>query len=553
MNIKSLDFKNIVLFFKLFFALLLPKEKKVFYFVIMIVILSSILGALSPIVITYILNKTNQLQSSNNSVYIWQLLYLMIALIISKVLARFIGDLRWGFFNPLAYKLTYRFGAKLAIVATSLQSSLKEKENIGDIGKTLGKINKAQISLMTVSHQIFIQSLPILIEIIFIAITIGIVIGWHAPIVFFISGAIFTLFSTLGRKKEIRLSIDTMTQDNNVMKSISEIFGNSRLVNEYNGFEFFKERINASINASLSVHNSLFNQKLLRGFYTSLGIGITYTIAMVYSYYFLISAKANIGELFLILNFVDRIIGPLATANSAISNIRASLLNILSCEDIGLFLFLNKDHSIHDTKSLTKIMIHTEDSSLILQKGDILLVTGDSGSGKSSLLCRIYENCARGEGEISLSHLGNDLDTCIEAHQICLINNNPSIFNGSVRDNILSEDNLSSNIILSEIWKNIWVDSDYEDYKSAKNVNIMHLSLGERQRIGIVRALMRKPKILLLDEATNALDLFAEKKIWEYIKFYLADSILVVAAHRIDNFLDSGHVINIKDGKVNTI
>lgn len=73
-------------------------------------------------------------------------------------------------------------------------------------------------------------------------------------------------------------------------------------------------------------------------------------------------------------------------------------------------------------------------------------------------------------------------------------------------------------------------------YRVTLTTDIGELSAGERQRVGLARALLRRPGTLILDEATNALDLASEREIWKFIRTWLPGSVLLVAAHRTENF-----------------
>ena len=78
----------------------------------------------------------------------------------------------------------------------------------------------------------------------------------------------------------------------------------------------------------------------------------------------------------------------------------------------------------------------------------------------------------------------------------------------------------------------------------------MRLSGGEKQRISIARAILKKSKIILLDEATSSLDSETENKIQDALKFLTKDKTTVVIAHRLSTILNSNQIYVIENGKV---
>ena len=90
----------------------------------------------------------------------------------------------------------------------------------------------------------------------------------------------------------------------------------------------------------------------------------------------------------------------------------------------------------------------------------------------------------------------------------------------------------------------------WEDHINAINTNGLRLSGGEKQRISIARAMLKKSKIILLDEATSSLDAETENKIQEAINLLTKDRTTLVIAHRLSTIMNSKKIYVVDEGKI---
>ena len=93
-----------------------------------------------------------------------------------------------------------------------------------------------------------------------------------------------------------------------------------------------------------------------------------------------------------------------------------------------------------------------------------------------------------------------------------------------------------------------YFDSNLEDKRLGENFNRM--SGGQRQRLGLARALYRDSKILVLDEATSSLDAITESKVMETVKLLRGNTTVIIVAHRLTTIKDADQVIYLEGGKV---
>ena len=97
-----------------------------------------------------------------------------------------------------------------------------------------------------------------------------------------------------------------------------------------------------------------------------------------------------------------------------------------------------------------------------------------------------------------------------------------------------------------------WIESLPEKYDTIIKENGKRLSGGQRQKIAIIQALIKKPKLLIFDEATSNLDAFSEKQVNDLI-LSLKDILVILITHRISSVVDSDEIIYMNKGEVGAV
>lgn len=193
--------------------------------------------------------------------------------------------------------------------------------------------------------------------------------------------------------------------------------------------------------------------------------------------------------------------------------------------------------------------------SFAIEPGKKYAFVGKTGCGKSTILklcLGIYE---RMQGEIYL--FGNKLDEknkCLLRKQMGFIFQDTFLFNGTIYDNITFA---NKDATLDEVQKVIQI-ACVDEIISKKNFGIntiigengVQLSGGERQRIGIARTLLKKPKILFLDEATSSLDNETERRIMENIFREFKHLTIVIIAHRLSTIVNVDKIFYLENGSI---
>ena len=186
--------------------------------------------------------------------------------------------------------------------------------------------------------------------------------------------------------------------------------------------------------------------------------------------------------------------------------------------------------------------------------GDRVLLLGESGNGKSTLLKLLLKYYSVSRDSIYLDNIDiNDISLDNLRNEIACVSQNEFLFCDTIRNNILMNRCICDEEFL-DVVKNTGVDSFVKDmflgYDTMLEENGVNLSGGQRQRIVLARALLSKCKILLLDEAFNALDVDLERKILRNLFLQYKNMTFIVVSHRIDNLDLFTKMIRLENGKV---
>lgn len=193
--------------------------------------------------------------------------------------------------------------------------------------------------------------------------------------------------------------------------------------------------------------------------------------------------------------------------------------------------------------------------SFCVEKGESLAIMGDIGSGKSTileLLCRIYDPIS---GEIlidgfNLKEIGfNEL-----RDSIGYVPQSTFLFSETIEKNIKFGKEKATKTDLENAAKNACIFDDIVSFKDGFNTLLgergVNLSGGQKQRIAIARAIIKKPKILILDDSLSAVDTETEEKILSNISRISKNITLIIATHRISSAKKCDKILVLEDGKV---
>ena len=193
--------------------------------------------------------------------------------------------------------------------------------------------------------------------------------------------------------------------------------------------------------------------------------------------------------------------------------------------------------------------------SLNISGGEMTSLVGHSGAGKSSILNLIprFYDCETGDIKIDNQSI-YDLKIDSLRSSISLVNQDVTLFDDTIKNNISYAKLDASDSEIFEAAKLSFCDEFInklpDKFDTFIGENGYRLSGGEKQRLSIARAMLKKSKIILLDEATSSLDAETENKIQEAINLLTKDRTTLVIAHRLSTIMNSKKIYVVDDGKI---
>ena len=187
--------------------------------------------------------------------------------------------------------------------------------------------------------------------------------------------------------------------------------------------------------------------------------------------------------------------------------------------------------------------------------GKMTALVGHSGSGKSTILNLIprFYNATSGDIKIDDQSI-NNLSISSLRKEISLVSQDTTLFDDTVKNNIAYANLEATDKEIFEAAKKSFasefIEKLPEGYNSLIGENGLRLSGGEKQRISIARAMLKKSSIILLDEATSSLDADTEQKIQKALTLLTKNKTTVVIAHRLSTILSADQIYVIDSGKV---
>ena len=240
-----------------------------------------------------------------------------------------------------------------------------------------------------------------------------------------------------------------------------------------------------------------------------------------------------------------------------------SIGEVLQCPDIeqnegkhwvsevkGGFVFENVTFSYPGTTKPAVIDLNME-----VRQGESVAFVGESGAGKTTIMSLIVGFHRATEGKILLDGVDmQELDLRSYRQHLAVVPQQTVLFSGSVRNNIAYG---MRDITDKKIWESLELANAAEFVRELTDgldttigANGAKLSGGQRQRLAIARAMIRDPKVIILDEATSSLDVYSEALVQEAIDRLIKDRTTFIVAHRLSTIRKCGRIVVMKNGRM---
>lgn len=297
-------------------------------------------------------------------------------------------------------------------------------------------------------------------------------------------------------------------------------------------------------------------------------ISIAMTLMLCLSAYYVLEGTMTIGDFTLMNAFMFQLFLPLSFLGFVYREVKASLASIEqmlallkeqpSVSDTGKEQLQTQEASI-EFKSLgfsyQKERTILKDLSFHIPAGKRTAVVGSSGAGKSTLTKLLFRFYDKTEGDILVNNQSIDQLSLISLRKhIGVVPQDTVLFNDTLKNNLLYASPEASNDELKRVIDMAQLDSFIQQCPDGLETLVgergLKLSGGEKQRLSIARMLLKRPAIMVFDEATSSLDSRTEKNINSAIKAVSAGHTSLIIAHRLSTIIDADNIVVIDQGTV---
>ena len=519
----------------------------------------SVFGALRPVVLKKIVDE-NLTQSSYD--FFLEYILLMALLLVMEVLsnysfiynAGFLGqsvvkDIRVKLFNHIQkFKMKYYDKSSVGILITR---AVTDMERIADIfGQGLFMILSDILKMLIVA-------------------IVMITMNWELSIIVFISLP-FILLATKVFQKYMKLAFDevrnevanlnSFVQERVTGINILQLFAREKV--EYEKFKLINERHKKAWLKTVW-YNSIFFP--VAEIFSSLTLGLVVWYGGMNT---VLDNTASLGELTAFIMMIPMLFRPL---NQIANKFNTLLMGMVAAERV--FKILDTESKIKDNglKIADNIMgkikyenVHfsynssekvIEDFNLEIKAGTTNAIVGATGSGKSTiikLLNRFYEI---NEGEIYIDDINiKNYKISSLRKNIGFVSQDVHLFSDSILNNITLKNSKIPFLRVKNAAKEIQIDDFISSLPEGYNYNVRErgvgISTGQRQLISFLRAFIKNPQILVLDEATSSIDTDSELLIQNAIEKITKDRTSIIIAHRLSTIMKADNIIVMDKGKI---
>ena len=395
--------------------------------------------------------------------------------------------------------------------------------------------------------------------------------NWKLALVAIIMIPLATFAAKSLGKRMTKVALEHMEKAGDLNKYLVEIFKNHNLIKIFQREKYENSRAEKYINdmkkKSIKINTIFVRTSPIMESLT----GIMIAILIFYSGKLVLANELDIANFFSFLAAMMLAYQPvrtLATLNITISQGLSAATRILP--------IIDQKSELLENESDTQIKVHAgniefknvsfkyekerkfntlNSVNLKMFGGKMTSIVGHSGAGKSTILNlipRFYDSIS---GDIQIDNQSIYKSTISSLREnISLVSQDTTLFDDTIRNNIAYANLDASQKEIEDAAKHSFASEFIErlpnKYETIIGENGIRLSGGEKQRLSIARAMLKKSQIILLDEATSSLDAETENKIQDAINFLTKDRTTIVIAHRLSTILNSDKIYVIDAGKV---
>lgn len=368
-----------------------------------------------------------------------------------------------------------------------------------------------------------------------------------------------------------RKNAESMKSTGGLSAEIQESLANFKVIIAFNRRDYFRKRFEEANkeNYTKSIQAGIANNVFMPVYTLAANIG--QLIVLTFGIYLIVQGHFTLGLLISFVAYVSNFYNPLRQLASLWASFQVAMAGwdrisqLLSLENNLLIVEDTKNETSNSYLSFRNVSFKYPNGKEVLHKvnfdlerGKTYAFVGPTGGGKTttaSLIARLYDAT---KGSIILD--GKDIRSYKHeerSRKIGFILQEPFLFTGNVRDNILYGNNEYKNLSnkqLKEAISEAGLEHLLERFDQGLDTKVQTtgdgISLGQKQLIAFMRAVLRKPELLILDEATANIDTVTEQLLDEILKKLPESTTRVIIAHRLNTIENADEIFFVNTGKI---
>ncbi len=539
---------------------LVGNEKSSLLIALFVIIVNSLLNLIAPFLIGDAVDKFVQTREYSGVIRYAVILFAIFATVL--VSGYFQTQLMGKVGQRMLYNLRNAVFTKLQELPFAFFNQNKSGDLISRINSDTEKINQF------FSHSLiqFAGSLVSMLGAAVFLLSINFQLGLAA----LIPGVVLWIFTRSVSPYVKKKNAVSLRSGGQLSAEIQESLSNFKVVVAFNRRDYFREKFeeaNAD-NYQKSLKAGFVNTSLAPVY--SLLANIGQLIVLSFGIYLILNGLFTVGLLISFLSYIVLFYNPLRQ----IAGLWANFQVALACWDrIAMIISLRNDlEVVHEEPRPDRSVLRFQNVSFAytpghdiltnisfeLEQGKTYAFVGPTGGGKTttaSLISRLFDP---GSGSIRLH--GRDLRSYSHeerAQRIGFILQEPVLFSGTLRDNIVYGNPAYAQLTddeLMQLLRQEGLDSLMNRFGSGLNMEINAsgegVSLGQRQLIAFIRAVLRRPDVLILDEATANIDTVTEQLLGEVLAKLPGTTTRIVIAHRLNTIENADEIFFVNSGRV---
>ncbi|MEI8669026.1 ABC transporter ATP-binding protein/permease [Pseudoalteromonas sp. B131b] len=478
----------------------------------------------------------------------------------------FLGEVRDAVFSRVTEHAMRDIGLKVFKHLHSLELAFHLDRQTGGISRD---IERGTSGLSFLMRFLMFNIVPTLFEILTVAIIFGTLFSVWFALITLLAVAIYITFTVVVTQWRNRFIREANAADNQSNTRAIDSLLNYETVKYFNNEQFEAktydtflanwEKARLKNRMSLLALNSGQALIIACAITALMWLGSTEVVAGTLSIGELVMINAYMIQLFLPLNFLGFVYREIRRALTDLENMlgllnkKPQITDTLNAKELnisqGEITFNNVSFSYDAHRPILNNL------SFSVKAGSKVAIVGASGAGKSSLARLLYRFYDVSTGEISIDNqVINSVTLNSLRKAIAIVPQDTVLFNTTIRENIAygrptaSDAEIDDAIAMAHL-KDFIGTLDKGD-KTLVGERGLKVSGGEKQRIAIARAILKKSPILIFDEATSALDSHSEQAILAAMREVASNHTSIVIAHRLSTITDADTIIVLKAGQI---